>query len=82
MDRKEFEMTEADLAELLEAMKPVPVMYLSGGELMGGSQQENANNAWERLGKRMGFQYMTVKGSSKGKRFFTAVPTVAPAAGG
>lgn len=77
-ERREYEMTEADLAELLAAMKPVPAMYLSGGQLMGASQQENANAAWRRLGERMGFQYMTVQGSSKGKRFFTAIPNPEP----
>lgn len=74
-DRREFEMTEADLAKLLEAMKPVPLMYLSGGVPMGGSRQENANAAWAELGSRMGFEPMSVLASHRGKRFFTATPT-------
>jgi len=73
--RIEYEMTESDLKKLLEACKPTPCMYLSGGTLMGSSPQENANAAWDELGKKMGFESMTVQPSSKGERFFTAVPT-------
>ena len=72
--RTEYEMTEADLAELLSAMKPVPVMLIGGHP--SPSQQENANRAWATLGKRMGFDSETVRPiSGKGNRFFTAVPS-------
>jgi len=70
--RKEYELTEDELNELLNASKPTPVMYLSGGQSMCGSPQENANRAWEKLGNARGFDYMTVQPSSRGKRFFTA----------
>lgn len=70
MARREFEMTEADLAELLSAMKPVPLIMLQCGK--PPSQQENANAAWARLGRRMGFQHMTVRPTGKGDRVFTA----------
>jgi hypothetical protein len=73
--RTNYEMTEEDLNAILEACKPTPVMYLSGGVPMGGSPQEKANLAWEKLGKRMGFDYMTVQPSRRGQRFFSAVPT-------
>lgn len=70
-----FEMSEDDLRELLDACKPTPVMFLSGGTPMGPSQQENANAAWARLGKKMGFDAMTVVPiAGKGDRFFTAWP--------
>lgn len=72
---REFEMTEDDLKAILEACKPTPVMYLSGGRSMFRSQQENANDAWETLGKKMGFKHMTVRPSRKGQRFFTAEAT-------
>lgn len=72
-DRKEFEMSETDLAELLDAMKPQPVMFLSGGVPMFASQQERANDAWTRLGKRLGFKPMTVRPCGKGNRFFSAI---------
>lgn len=74
MSRQEYEMTEAQIATLLDACKPTPVMYLSGGRPMFNSPQENANNAWKSLGHNMGFNYLTVKPSSKGQRFFTAEP--------
>ncbi len=71
--RTNYEMAEKDLEEIMEACKPTPVMFLSGGASIGGSQQENANDAWAKLGKKMGFDSMTVKPSNKGQRFFTAV---------
>jgi hypothetical protein len=73
--RTNYEMSEQDLAELLEACKPTPVMFLSGGQRMGGSPQENANDAWSSLGTKMGFDHMTVRPiDGKSQRFFTAVP--------
>ena len=71
--RVEYEMTEEDLKELLDACKSTPVMFLSGGQPMCSSAQENANQAWSSLGKKMGFDAMSVRPSNKGQRFFTAV---------
>ena len=71
---KDFVMTEEQLNEIKEASKPTPVMYLSGGKPMFNSPQENANYAWEKLGKEMGFKYMTVKPNGKGDRSFSAEP--------
>lgn len=65
----DFEMTQAQLCKLLEACRPVPVVKILGQWL---SQQENANAGWEDLGNEMGFDYMTVKPSAKGQRFFSA----------
>jgi len=45
MTRKEFEMTDEDLAKLLDASKPTPVMFLSDGTPMCATPQENANRA-------------------------------------
>ena len=73
--RREFEMSADDLSELLAACKSTPVMYLPGGQPMFDSPQENANRAWKNLGQKMGFDGMTVEPSSKGQKFFTAVPT-------
>lgn len=70
---KEFELTEEEYKTLLEASKPTPVMFLSGGTSMYNSPQENANAAWEALGKKLGFLTYTVKPIyGKGNRFFTA----------
>ena len=80
MARQEFEMTEDDLASLMDACKPTPAMFLSGGEPMGGTPQENANFAWRRLGEKMGFDHMTVQPvRGKGKRVFTANAIERPA---
>ncbi len=74
--RTNFEMTQADLDAILDACKPTPVMFLSGGTRIGGSKQENANEAWKRLGEKMGFDHMTVQPIyGKGNRFFSAVPS-------
>ena len=70
--RKNFEMTEKQLKKVLDACKPTPVMYLSGGKPMFGTTQENANYAWKKLGKTMGFKYMTVEPNGKGNKFFSA----------
>ena len=74
--RTEYEISEKELKEILEASKPTPVIYGNGGSVIGGSQQENANNAWKKLGEKLGFDYMTVRPiNGKGNRFFTAVPS-------
>lgn len=71
--RKEFTMTEDQLSELLQASRPTPIMYLSGGIPMGPSQQENANQAWQKLGEELGFVWDTVEPvSEKDQRVFTA----------
>ena len=69
--RKQFEMSEADLEKLLDAMKPVPYMVIGG--IPPRSQQENANAAWAELGRRMGFDPMSVRPvSGQSQRVFTA----------
>ena len=70
---REFEIAEQDLAEIIEACKPVSMIMLQCG--MPLSPQENANRAWERLGEKSGFDYMTVEPSGKGQRCFSAVTT-------
>ena len=72
MTRRQYEMTEAQLARLLEACRPVPLIMLQLG--MPRSPQERANDAWAELGAEMGFQPMTVKPTGQGDRFFTAEP--------
>ena len=70
--RINYEMTEENEKVLLNACKPTPVMKIMGGT----SQQENANNAWKALGRKMGFDYVTVRPiNGKGTRYFTAVPS-------
>ena len=77
--RREFEMSKEDKAMLLEACKPVRYMVFGG--IPPRSPAENANAAWEQLGRKMGFHYMTVKPTAgKGDSFFTAVPVEAETA--
>ena len=70
MKRENFEMTEVQLAEIMEACKSVPLIALNCG--MPPSPQENANRAWAKLGKEMGFYPMSVEPTGKGDRFFSA----------
>jgi hypothetical protein len=71
--RKEYEMSEADLASLLVAMKPEPMIALQCGT--PPSVQENANRAWATLGATMGFDPTTVRPNGRGNRFFMAEST-------
>lgn len=74
MDRQDFEMTESDLANLMEACKPVPYIAAQCGPI--SSPQENANRAWQTLGNKLGFDSSTVQPvDGKGPRFFTALAT-------
>lgn len=75
--RQNFEMTEADLAGILEACKSVPMIMLQCGTPR--SPQENANAAWQALGDRMGFDHMTVRPTGAGDRFFSAEAKEIPA---
>lgn len=68
--RKRFEMTQEQLDTLLDACKPV--RYMITGGVSPRSPQENANDAWESLGKEMGFKHMTVEPSREGDKVFTA----------
>jgi len=73
---REFKMSDDDLAALMDASKPIPAMWLSYGTPMFATPQENAERAWERLGKKMGFKFRTVLAvPGKGQTFFTAEPS-------
>ncbi len=72
---KRFEMTPEDLKALYDACKPV--RYIVVGGSVPRSPQENANDAWERLGKKMGFDHMTVQPSGEGDSVFFAEPKLA-----
>ena len=72
--RVNYEMTEEDLKALLEACRPT--IAISVGGIPPSSPQENANRAWESLGKKMGFDHMTVQPiEGKDQRFFSAIPS-------
>jgi len=67
---KEFEMSQGQLDEIMDACRPVPMIALQCRSPR--SPQENANAAWKKLGQELGFKHMTVRPSSKGPRFFSA----------
>lgn len=69
---KDFEMKQEQLDTLMNACKPVVMIALQCGQ--PSSPQENANRAWQALGKEMGFDHMTVSPNGKGDRFFSAEP--------
>lgn len=72
--RVNYEMTEEELKELLDACKPTPCMKI--GSYYSRTPQENANTAWQKLGEKHGFDFTTVRPvQGKGNRFFSAVPT-------
>lgn len=73
MNRIDYVMSEEDLDQLLNAMKPTPMIMLQFG--IPPSVQEKANQAWATLGKKMGFDPMTVRPNGKGDRHFSAIPT-------
>lgn len=69
--RQEFKLTEAQLARLMEASKPVTYMVFGGRAPL--SPQENANAAWASLGAELGFDWRTVAPiSGKDRTYFTA----------
>lgn len=71
--RQEIELTQEELNEILEAGKPTPVMYLSGGVPLGETAQEKANRAWKRLADKRGFVWDSVEPvSGKAMNFITA----------
>ena len=74
MATKEFELTDEEYNELLEACKPTRCMMI--GSYAPPTPQENANRAWQRLGEKHGFDYMTVRPiPNKDSKFFTAEAT-------
>lgn len=74
--RKEFELTDEQVKELLSISKPTPAIALQCGE--PPSPQRMANDWWQGIGKELGFDYMTVRPvPGKGAGFFTAEITSA-----
>lgn len=81
--RVEFRMSEADFGEMIKAItraRLTPVIAIQCG--MPRSPQEVANDEWCALGKRLGFDGMSVEPSGKGPRIFTAIATRAQASQG
>ena len=77
MTRTKYRMSDEDHDALMEACKPVAMIALQCGTPR--SPQQNANDAWQRLGTKMGFDHMTVKPDGSDSHDFTAVPTAVEA---
>ena len=70
---KEYQMTDEQLKKLIDACKSTPCIKI--GNYIPPSPQENANRAWDELGRELGFKGDTVKPiHGKDQRFFTAEP--------
>ena len=67
--RKKYTMTLEQYNVIIDASKPVVVMWVGGPP---HSPQENANFAWQSLGEELGFEYMTVQPIEGSKLEFTA----------
>jgi hypothetical protein len=67
-----FEMTQEDFDVIMDACKPVPMIAINCGP--ESSTQKSANNAWERLGNKMGFYHLTVRPNGSNQKRFYANP--------
>ena len=72
--KQEFEMTEEQLQAIYDISRnQIPVIFV--GVWMGlDSKQEKANKLWQMMADEMGFVWDSVEGSSKGEKFFLAIP--------
>lgn len=72
MSQQIFTMSEENYQKMLDASKPVRYIVVGGHE--PSSPQENANQAWQRLGKEMGFDWNTISPTGNNPRAFFATP--------
>jgi len=75
MPKKEFILSKEDLEYLLDACKPIP--YIIVGHYVPTNPQENANRAWQKMGKKYGFIWDTARPCGKGDNVVLAEPTEA-----
>lgn len=68
--RIKYTITDGQLKTLMDACRPVAYICIGGRE--PASPQENANNAWKRLGEEVGFKWDTVEPSGSDPKMFTA----------
>ena len=66
---KAYTMTKEQYQQILDASKPTPVMFLTGGQPMFDTPYENAMRAWRNLGKELGFDYESVQSTSNKYKF-------------
>ena len=57
--RKQFEMNKEEHTELMKACQPTACILVGG--VLPRTPQQNANDAWKMLAKKLGFVWDTVK---------------------
>ncbi len=71
--KKEFQLTDEQLKNIIESGKPVMYLVANGSEPV--SPQESANRAWQSLANEMGFVWDSVEGvKGKSNNYFLATP--------
>jgi aromatic ring-opening dioxygenase catalytic subunit (LigB family) len=74
-ERRVYELTDEQHARLLKASDATPAMWLSGGQPMFPTPEENADAEWKRLGEELGFIWDTARPvHGKSDHFFSAEP--------
>jgi hypothetical protein len=74
MERKTYKLTPVQYERILRASRSVPAMFLSGGQPMFGTPQENANTVWQGIAQEHNCKWDTIERSPKGEDYFTAIP--------
>lgn len=76
MQRREYQMTEEDLAAFRAACTPTPNTVISA---VPKNPAEASKEFWQLLGKRMGFKWWTAQPvRGKSPHYFTAIPYSLP----
>lgn len=73
-ERQEYEMSDEELQAIKDISNDrTPVIFV--GTWLGLDKQERANNFWVQLGRKYGFDGMSVEPiKGKGSKFYTAIP--------
>ena len=72
--KTEFQMIQQEMNDIIAINKNMPPVMKVGNYWSGMDLQERINNYWEILGKKYGFNPLTVEGSPKGNLYFLAEP--------
>jgi len=76
--RKIFKMTQEEMDDIIainKANPKMPVVLLFGKYNLNETLENNINSYWEGMGKKYGFDSLTVEPSDESKLHFTAEPT-------
>ncbi len=72
--RKEYELTDSELEDMIKLME-VSRNAIETNTSYKVRAQRSCDNAWQMLGKRMGFKWSTVRPvPGKSAKYFTAEP--------